>query len=123
MNVTPRIIDVWKAYAREFLGLTSYLHGKIAISYNKWFIDESYRRDLSERLDLTFSDKGLKTIAPSGGGSSFMESTDDARNLHVLDRWRHYAEDKRYRRLFRDKELVELSERIFGHIDGTDILL
>jgi hypothetical protein len=42
-----------------------------------------------------------------------------AEELKVLERWKHFTEDSVYRKIFVDRELLELSEKIFGEIPGT----
>jgi hypothetical protein len=42
-----------------------------------------------------------------------------AERLKIFERWKHFAEDSVYRRIFADRELLELSEEIFGEIPGT----
>jgi len=42
--------------------------------------------------------------------------------MDVLNRWRLFAEDSFYRQLLDNQELREYSERIFGHIPGTEVL-
>lgn len=37
----------------------------------------------------------------------------------VRQRWRHFVDDDEYRELFRDPEVAELSEALFGEIPGT----
>jgi hypothetical protein len=37
----------------------------------------------------------------------------------VFERWKHLAEDNKFRALFFDDELLSLSEDLFGEIPGT----
>jgi hypothetical protein len=39
--------------------------------------------------------------------------------MRVLERWRAYESDPVFVEIFRDAELVELSDHIFGRIPGT----
>ena len=42
-----------------------------------------------------------------------------AREMKVLERWRHFENDLTYREILSDKELQELSRELFGEIAGT----
>jgi hypothetical protein len=120
-------IRLWKAYAHEFLGHTNFLrHNKTTINYNKWCRNRDYRAALAVSLGLNFTDSGFKSIVRSyGGGSSFDRARFHglAHRMQVLERWKYFANDKRYRHIFKDQELVDLSTEIFGHIEGTEALL
>ena len=41
------------------------------------------------------------------------------RRMKVLERWRELSGEAAYRRIFRDGELLELSERLFGELPGA----
>jgi hypothetical protein len=119
------MMGIWLEYAKEFLGETNHLkHRKICINYNNWFRDREYRRQIADRLDSEFSDAGIDEVSHYGGGSSFnqQELQGQARQMDVLNRWKYFAEDPAYRQLFKNPELFEYSERIFGHLPGTDCL-
>jgi hypothetical protein len=116
---------LWKTYAKEFLGLTSHVPRPVVrISYNQWFVDAAYRRTLAKTLGLSLADEGRDMIArwgPNLWGDSIDNLTYDGRatEMKVLERWRHFAHDARYRSLVSDPELIELSTAIFGPIAGT----
>ncbi|MDJ0746265.1 MAG: hypothetical protein QNJ32_23270 [Xenococcaceae cyanobacterium MO_167.B27] len=124
-NPQLSVVDLWLSYAKEWLGETQYLeYNRVFINYNKWFSDREYRQSLSSQLNLEFSDQGINQVKSQGGGSSF-----DARNFHnnatqmdVLNRWKNYADNPSYREVFRNEELWNYSQEIFGHIPGTEIL-
>lgn len=118
------VIKIWKSYAREFTGKTSLIKNKqLHINYNKWFLEKEYRRELAESLGLEFSDDAIDQVLSIGGGSSFDRTSKDSSGtqMKVLERWNHYKDDENFINLFKDNELVELSEEIFGHIPGTEI--
>jgi hypothetical protein len=120
------MVSLWLQYAKEFLGETQYLSNqKVCINYNRWFLDSSYRQKIAQELGLVFTDAGLDRVVSLGGGSSFDGQSMDgsARKMAVLDRWRHFAEDDRYRALFQDSRLFEYSRQIFGEIPDTEHLL
>jgi hypothetical protein len=116
----------WKDYAREFLGETAHLaFDRVCISYNRWVVDADYRRELSGRLGLPFTDEGIRDVPAYGGGSSFEGTASDGRAdaMAVMDRWRSLTGEEAFVELFRgDTELFELSRRIFGPLPATEEL-
>lgn len=120
--------DLWKVYAREFLGETSFLKNRVNISYNKWFLDRSYRDEVGAILGFDNRDIGKQEVAkwgPTVTADSFdgLKFEGRAESMKVMERWRAFKEDGFYRRLVFDKELHELSGAIFGEIAGTQELL
>jgi len=112
----------WKAYAREFLGQTSFLpEDTVKISFNAWFADDEYRRQTAATLGLDHADRGVDEVSSDGGGSSFsgQEFQNRARSMAVLDRWRQFVDDPEYVTAF-DEETVELSRRIFGDVTASE---
>jgi hypothetical protein len=112
----------WKVYAREFLGETSYLPpDTIRVSFNHWFSDREYRRLKADELGLDHDDRGIDEVSSDGGGSSFtgQEFQHRAREMAVLDRWRHCIDDPRFIAAF-DEETIELSHRILGDLTKRD---
>jgi hypothetical protein len=127
--ITRVLPGLWKAYAKEFLGLTNFIPApKILLDYNRWFADVKYREDTASRLELGSADKGLTEVAkwgPNTWGDSFdnMKFDGRAHEMKVFERWRYFADDPVFRDLFRDSELLSLSQEIFGVIPGTDLWL
>lgn len=110
-------IELWKTYAREYLGITGYLPKKVSVNFNKWFVDGEYRKVLSKMLRVDRDISNWNTVSTYGGGSSFDNQNINASQMKVLERWRVYENIEAYRNLFlNDAELVSLSERIFGRI-------
>lgn len=116
----PNVIESWKEMARELLGQTDYLSsfpGKsYIIIFDKWFTDYEYRKSISSKLGLNFTDEGLNTVTKDGGGSSFdkRKYNQEAQKMNVLQRWESYTEDKDYINFFNNQpEMVELTEKIF----------
>lgn len=111
-------LRIWKQHAREFLGLRRMLRpDRLAVSYNRWIGDRSYRRDLAEALGLTFSDAGRQDVPPVGAGSSFDGRLYHGRaaDMEVTERWRWLEHSSRLTELF-DSETLDLGERIFGRV-------
>jgi hypothetical protein len=118
------MVALWLEYAREFVGETHYLPGVICLNYNRWFADVDYRRALAAQLGLVFSDAGLSEVLSLGAGSSFdgTRLNGQARAMDVTNRWRVFADDPDFRRIFQNDEIWHYSEQIFGHLPGTEVL-
>ncbi|MCP4353702.1 MAG: hypothetical protein GY795_50285 [Desulfobacterales bacterium] len=118
----PDALDAWKMYAFEFLGKTSYITNKTLVNYNTWFKDRNYRIQLAEQLNIPFSDKGINIVTTAGRGSSFdqLSYNGNAQQMNVFERWKNIAAEPDFQKLFKDQdEILELSETIFGEIEGT----
>ena len=116
------LIEIWKEYAREALGVTSTLNErKVVVNFNNWFSSVSYRERLSQKLGLEFSDRGLNDISSVGVNSSFdgVVYQGRAQEMRVLERWKHFENDESFRQFFQDPELLTLSDELFGEITGT----
>ncbi len=119
--------ELWKEYAKEFLGETNILGDNIIpINYNLWCSDKAYRDSL---LKTHFNqeinkDIGFNHVPDNGGGSSynFKDYDGKATEMQTDTRWRSFINDPEYRALVSDPEIRRLSEKIFGHIPGTEIL-
>lgn len=99
----------------------------LLVRYNDWVRDSGYRRQLAQRLGLEFTDAGFNEVAkwgPVTWGDSFdgLDYEGRAQEMKVLERWKNFVDDGFYRRLFRDGELIELSNMVFGEVPGTEIL-
>jgi len=119
------IADIWISYAREYLGETDYLKNrKINVNYNRWATEVDYRKQIASQLKVEFSDAGVNEVKTEGGGSSFdgTNFSGQAIQMDVLNRWKSCSNDPSYKRLFKNREVIEYSERIFGHIPGTESL-
>jgi len=146
MNV---IASNWKIMARTAIDvLAADDPRRLVVSYNRWAVDATYRAELSKMLMGSFDDSSMRETPTFGGGSSFylepVTATTfvrkwrllfDPRTLRRLPefwmrvrgpkredysaRWKMYRFDEEYRTLFQDKEIAELSERLFGKIPGT----
>jgi hypothetical protein len=122
-HVMQRAVDVWKACAREYLGITSYLPNKVCVCFDRWFLDKSYRQELSRQLGLAFTDRGLSKVSRRGGGSSFDETKFDG-NSQDMDVLHRYSQlDDRETRLLNavmaDQELHQLYRQIEGDLAAS----
>ncbi len=121
LRLAKRFAQCWNVAAEEFLGITDVIpHPKIFLNYDKWFVDENYRRQISQELGILFSDRGLNTVMKVGRGkvygSSFdkMEHKNEAQNMNVTERWKDYQNDDFFKRVLSNDKLRKLSEQIFG---------
>jgi len=106
----------WKSHVKK--ALTD--ERIIDINYNEWFKDVNYRRQLADRLGLSFTDAGLNRI-PKIGGSSFDGNRYDgkAQQMDVMNRWKSYVNNKSFWKEI-DGEMVELSKQYFDFVVGRD---
>jgi len=124
-NARRTAVDLWVEYAREFLGETQILsQHKVCVNYNQWVQDRNYREHIAKQLGLPFTDAGVDQVSNFGGGSSFegQSFSGKASQMPVFDRWQSFADDPTYRALLQDDRLLTYSEKIFGHIPGTERL-
>ena len=108
--------DQWQEYADEYTGKTNYFPDAIRINYNRWFIDKSYRQQLSEQLGFNFTDRGLEVVTSHGGGSSFDHKGfhQNAQEMKVMERWKLYENNERYLNAFKKRpDLVDMAREIF----------
>ena len=124
-----KVIDLWKENARYYLeiqsdGLMSPEDKTILFNYNNWVTDAAYREELSSFFGFDFDDSGMNEVKNFGSGSSFdgVVYRRNAKEMKVLSRWKSFMDNESYKSIFADKELVELSELIFGYIEGTEVL-
>ena len=111
-------IGLWKEHAREFLGQTSIRKKRVVnVSYNMWFRSEKYRRELSAKFGLEFTDAGRNTVK-GVGESSFNRTAMNGRGseMKVLDRYQEFMDDDVFKKVFDDDELRTLSHQIFPAI-------
>ncbi|MEZ5583588.1 MAG: hypothetical protein R3F37_13335 [Candidatus Competibacteraceae bacterium] len=119
--------DLWKVYAREYLGETSFLRDRVNISYNHWFAERDYRDHLAAEFGFENRDMGVREVAkwgPTLSQDSFdgLKYEGRAQEMKVLERWKAYVDDPIYREFMADEELHWLSREIFGELPGTAAL-
>lgn len=111
-----RVIGLWKSHAREFLGISDLLPNKVCISFNRWYSHVEYRRALSRRLGLEFSDTGFARVPRYGRGSSFDGRRYDTytRKMKVLERHKQLNafESSLLESVMSDPELMELDRQL-----------
>ena len=122
MYMNESIVSLWKSYAREFLGETSHLSRKVAISFNEWFSNAEYRRDLEVSFNFSHTDEGLDELGIRVSSFDGGKYAGKAHQMKVLDRWHHFNDNAEYKALFDDEELIELSKKIFD-MDPKELVL
>jgi len=115
------ILDIWLEHAKEFLGETQYLRHRVCVNYNQWSEDESYRRLLSDQLNLRFTDEGFNSVPDFGGGSSFDREryNGSASKMKTEDRWKRFSDDETFRRYFGDRRILAYASKIFPDLDQS----
>jgi len=129
INKSENFIPLWKSYAKEHLGITDYLPEiAITLDYDKWFLDDNYRRELFDQmnLDVEYSEKNLNKVLGFGKGSSFnrQASNGKANRMKVLNRWEYWMKEvsrdnlkfQRYLEMLNDDELQDFSKQIYGEM-------
>ena len=116
-------IRLWKSQAREFLGETSQLPDRVGVYFDRWFVDEEYRKAISRRLDVEFTDAGFSGVSQVGGGSSFDGTRFDGQSgaMDVLNRRDQLDPDEQrlLETVLADDELMELEARIEAYLDES----
>ena len=109
-TMSVEIVELWKQYAYEFLGYTSLFGGnKIVVSYDHWLESKEYRRMLSEKINLEFSDDGFKCVTNFGGGSSFKSVGSEQK---YNSRYESYLDNQEYIEYALDPELFLLNDSV-----------
>lgn len=105
-------VALWMSYAREFTREDSNF---FKINYNRWFIDLTYRMELSKKLGLKHNDNGMTRVSPYGYGSSFdkHQYNGQAQNMDVLRRYEYFMNNPDFTGLF-SKEVREMNKKIFS---------
>lgn len=58
-----RVLRLWVQHAREYLGQTRMLPGRLAVYFDRWHGDADYRRAVSDALELGFDDRAFARLA------------------------------------------------------------
>jgi hypothetical protein len=113
-------LEIWKQYAREFLGQTNFLKKCIKINFNCWFLSKNYRNFINLNFgNLVGNNTNISNFC---GGSSFDGLTKNARELNVISRWREFKHHEEIQRIFNDDEAMDLNQKI-AMSTGSEILL
>lgn len=140
------IADNWKALARRAVQQVDDEQGDIVILYNRWVCDQPYRKKLAATLAGQYSEARFNAIiehshgTPRSGIRKWFRGKYRAQRMKVMrlmawvsrsrmpvldhadetfQRWHFLRRDEQFRELFRDPEILELSEQLFGSIPGA----
>ena len=118
-------LENWKSWAEEFLRITQHISNPVCINYNAWVSNPEYRSNIASLFGFLSNEESISDVSNIGEGSSFdgVKYHGTAQKMKVLERWKHYMRDHAYRDVFKDEALVDLSNRIFGPIPGTEVVL
>lgn len=102
--------NIWINYAEEYLTKKYLQH---FIIYDKWFIDQDYRKKISYDLKLTFDDSNHNKIFKHGI-SSFdgYKFENDTTKMDVLNRANIFKNDSNFENLVSDLKMIELWTKI-----------
>lgn len=118
INKFQKQLNSWIEKAKQVLNKESYF-----INYNRWFCDTDYRKEILTwfpKGSFTFTDE-YKEVVPKGfGGSAFdgRKFNKEAEKMNVLNRYRGMEEHFILNLVIKNKEVVSLSDKIFGKIIG-----
>jgi hypothetical protein len=117
--------DLWKAYAKLYLRMVDIQSNTVCIDYNSWFSREDQRASYAKELGLGTHNKGINRVArygPTRWGDSFDGLTYDgaAQEMQTLSRWKAFKSDELYLKLVRDRELIDLSRKIYSGCPQID---
>ena len=88
----------------------------IDINFNNWFFSKEYRKEITKKLGIPFTDKGLNNTEHQGK-SKFQVNESIGQNLDILHRWDDFSVE------CVDDEMHELSSLYFNFriskIDGV----
>lgn len=111
---------LWIDYANEALGITKTLGiGLEVIKYNNWVASKDYRdKVIFDNFGVVNRDLGINTVSEFGHGSSFDGTVFDGRAslMDVNKRWEKYHGDPRFMLFTNDREVEDLSIRLFGYM-------
>jgi len=100
--ISKKVIKLYIEYFDKFKEKES--SNEIFVNFNKWFVDENYRRWISQRFNVPFTDEGIGIVSKWGGGSSFdkykYRKGNKGMNMDVLNRWKRLKGNKEYMSMF-----------------------
>jgi len=110
-------LDCWKEYARYCADPPE---DTVPVIFDRWVIDQSYRRAVAEQLGLNYNERNLHALSTVGGGSSFDGTRADKATDHsrVLGRWRELADSGPMRALRTDPEVRRYTSELFFSVPG-----
>jgi hypothetical protein len=112
------IVELWKQYAREALGITSVLNPPhtVVVDFGKWKKDKEYRRHFALTLGFQFSDSGIDSMLKIDPEHLFdgFDFSIEASKMAVNERRKSVVQDSKFKSIVSDSELQDLSVRFLG---------
>jgi len=111
-----RVVNLWKDHAREVIGESTHLDNKICVYFDTWFSNVDYRRAVSHKSGLKFTDRGLNQISEKGGGSSFDKTAfqNRSQSMDVLNRHEQLTDPEHtlLTKILEDEEVGALGRKV-----------
>jgi len=113
-------VILWTKQIQECLGDTNVIDDckKVFISYNDWFSDKEYRKQICEELDIEFTDSGLQAVPNFGGGSGFdkLRKNNKAQSMDVLNRYKKFLTNGSWIDIISSNKsiIADLNKRMFN---------
>jgi hypothetical protein len=106
-------INRWNEYYGIYL---ENANDYVFVIYDKWFQDIEYRKEISKKLGLEFSDENLNLVSGEGNGSSFNKREYDGRaqQMNVLNRYKQI--DNFSMNNFKESEIGQDLKNKWNHI-------
>lgn len=115
-TVMSRIIETWKTHAAWYLAQEASGAERLAIHFDSWCVDRSYRDEICRALSVVPGDAVLSRVSDTGGGSSFdgTKYDGDANSMAVDKRRDALTERERalLDQVMADTELRALADRV-----------
>ena len=103
---------IWKQHVRTALASKDI----IDINYNEWFKDINYRRLISNKLGLNFTDSGLNRVQGRAESSFDGYKYDGkAQQMDMMNRWKFYEDNDNFWGHI-DEAMIKLSKQYFNFV-------
>ena len=116
------LMKSWITHAEEVLGKTDFLAPpKYFILYNRWLLEEQYRKDICEFLGVEYRDELIHHVARvygKAGSFDYAKLYDGrAQTMALMHRWEFFMSNPIYWKVLeRYPEAEELSKELFGEV-------
>jgi hypothetical protein len=110
-------LNRYKKHLKQAIGIKNYFgdysDNFVVFYYDKWFSDENYRKKMINLLGMNCGSEQYQEVPVMGGGSGFdeLKHQGNAGKMKVLERYKVYLKDWQFKKIFQDKELIELAEK------------
>lgn len=90
------ILYVWEALLKEAVGITSHINSKHTLLYDRFVLDENYRRSICDLLGARYNENTINKVPHNGNFSSFDGNRFDGlgAKMHVTSRWEWYLTEE-----------------------------